>query len=403
MEALAILILEETRLGKLNLLKWVYAQLPHQGQRAIELDFVRGVAILRVMGVHFYTVPTNNVLYHLAEYPGRTFGGAGVDLFFVLSGFLVGGLLMKEYKAQQSVEVRRFILRRGMKIWPAYYVFILLEAVTHAHPLKTFLWQNLLHVQNYTGTSIRHTWSLSVEEHFYLVLAFGMGWMVTRHWTPARMLKLFLAVMGMVLILRTISCFVFGFSAAFEQTQNRLDALVCGVTLALLFHFYPKKFDSISRRKLPLLAIAALAVVFACTVQAPAIRNSIGFTIIYIGAAAFLLLVYSHSTRIRGWIPYRIVAAIGVYSYGIYLYHNSIRKPCLMLVSHFPAVLQWPSLWLAQCIAAILLGAAMTRIVEWPFLRYRDRILPQRVQDIASAKEEPADPLGIPSTVEAEA
>jgi len=74
-----------------------------------------------------------------------------------------------------------------------------------------------------------------------------------------------------------------------------------------------------------------------------------------------------------------------------------------MLVSHFPAVLQWPSLWLAQCIAAILLGAAMTRIVEWPFLRYRDRILPQRVQDIASAKEEPADPLGIPSTVEAEA
>jgi peptidoglycan/LPS O-acetylase OafA/YrhL len=110
--------------------------------------------------------------------------------------------------------------------------------------------------------------------------------------------------------------------------------------------------------------------------------------------------VFSHSTRIRGWIPYRIVAAIGVYSYGIYLYHNSVRGPSLKLASHLPAFLQWPGVWLIQGVAAVLLGAAMTRIVEWPFLRYRDRILPQRVADIESVKEEP---VGNPPAVEVEA
>lgn len=378
---------KETQLSISSLLSKIYMKLPHHGSRSVELDFIRGVAILLVMGVHFQTVPTDNLLFRFLQYPGQTFGGVGVDLFFVLSGFLVGGLLMKEYKSQNSLDVRRFILRRGMKIWPAYYFFLLMEVVTHAHPLKTFLWQNLLHVQNYTGSTIRHSWSLAVEEHFYLALAFGMGWMVTRHWPPARILKLLLTVMAVVLVTRSISYFLIGASAAFEQTHNRIDSLVCGVSLALVYHFFPETFRALSRFKSILIAVTAVVVLFLCTVQAPVIRNTVGFTIIYIGAAAFLLLAYSHSSRIRGWIPYRIVATIGVYSYGIYLYHNSVRNPCMALAKHFPAAWQWPVLMLLQYSSAIVLGAVVTRIVEWPFLRYRDRILPQRVGDIGSPKK----------------
>jgi peptidoglycan/LPS O-acetylase OafA/YrhL len=308
----------------------------------------------------------------------------GVDLFFVLSGFLVGGLLMKEYKRTQALEVSRFIFRRGMKIWPAYYFFLILIVVTHAHPLGTFLWQNLLHIQNYAGTSIAHTWSLAVEEHFYLVLALAMGWMVRRHYAPQRILKLLLTVMVMVLVCRTICYFAFGAGVSFMQTQNRLDSLTCGVSLALLFHFFPKQFQALSRRKRILAPVAALVVLFLCTVRNEMIMHTIGYTITYIGAAAFLLLVYSHSERIRNWIPYRIVAVIGVYSYGIYLYHNAVRNPALTLAKHAPPALQWPVLMLLQYSAAIVAGAALTRIVEWPFLRYRDRILPQRVGDIGS-------------------
>lgn len=368
----------------------ILARVPHQGSRSVELDFIRGVAILMVLGVHAFTVPTGNPLFQFLEYLGSTFGGYGVDLFFVLSGFLVGGLLMKEYKQTRSLRVRNFIFRRGLKIWPAYYFFILMEVVGHAHPLKTFLWQNLLHIQNFAGSAILHSWSLAVEEHFYLALALGMGWMVRRQWTPQRMLTLFAIVMVLGLAIRTACYFTLGAEAAQQQTQNRLDGLVFGVSLALLFHFFPEKFKSISRPTIPLVLILILAVLFVATVQNPAILSTIGYTIVYLGAGAFLLLVYSHSGRVRDWLIYRFIAVIGVYSYGIYLYHSSVRKPSLSLAMHIPASLQWPVLMLAQFSAAILLGAAMTLVVEWPLLRYRDHILPQPVADIGSPHSAPA-------------
>jgi len=90
---------------------------------------------------------------------------------------------------------------------------------------------------------------------------------------------------------------------------------------------------------------------------------------------------------VRDWPVYRFIAVIGVYSYGIYLYHNSVRNPSLSLAMRMPASLQWPVLILAQFSAAILLGAVMTLVVEWPLLRYRDHILPQPVADIGSPRE----------------
>ena len=336
------------------------------------------------MGLHFQTVSTTNPLFRLLEYPGKNFGGAGVDLFFVLSGFLVGGLLMKEYKRTDALDVPRFIIRRGMKIWPAYYLFIFLEVATHAHPLRSFLWQNLLHVQNYAGSTILHSWSLAVEEHFYLALALGMGWMVSRRWKPDKMLKTLIVLLAVVAFVRTTCYFLFGAEAAFEQTHNRIDSLACGVILALAFNFYPDQFAALSKQRTLLTLTASLVVLFMCTCKATIIRNTIGFTILYIGAASFLLLVYSNSENFRHRLAYRVVATIGVNSYGIYLYHNSIRSACFSLAKHAPDNLQWPVLMLSQYSAAILLGVAMTRLVEWPILRYRDRLLPQSVADIGS-------------------
>lgn len=351
-----------------------------------------------VMGQHAFTVPTSNPIYLALQYPGRRFGAYGVDLFFVLSGFLVGGLLMREYKKRQAVDEKRFIFRRGLKIWPAYYVFILLIVVTRAHPLKTFLWQNLLHIQNYAGTSILHTWSLSVEEHFYLALALGMGWMVRRRWTPQRMLKIFAGVMVGGLVVRTICFFTLGAGAAFSQTQCRIDGLVCGVSLALLYNFFPERFEAISRRWILLSVICALTLLYLCTVDDPRITHTVGYTLSYIGFAAFLLLVFSNSTRIREWFVYRVVAIIGVYSYGIYLYHPSVRAASLALAQHMPTSLQWPVLMLLQYSVAIVVGTGMTLLVEWPMLRYRDRILPQRVMDIGSPHEAEAARLAASTT-----
>lgn len=376
--------LQRKRSEHVNFLARIYAYLPHNGPRSIELDFVRGIAILLVVGAHARTIPTSNSLYLFLLYPGKQFGGVGVDLFFVLSGFLVGGLLMKEYKTSNSLDARRFIFRRGMKIWPAYYFYILLEIVTHSHPLKTFLWQNLLHIQNYTGSSLSTTWSLAVEEHFYLAFALGMAWVVKKQWAPLRILKWLSIIMGVVFLVRTACYFSFGRDVAFAQTQCRLDALVCGVILALVYHFFPDSFQRLSRQRSLLITIVGLTVAYLCLNTSDMIASTIGYCVRYLGASALLLLLYSHSARIRNNILYRIVAIFGVYSYGIYLYHYSVTRYCLRLTEHLPASAQWPTLMLTQYLFALLLGATMTLIVEWPFLRYRDRIFPQRVADLGS-------------------
>src|SRR5690242_16904565 len=113
--------------------------------RTIELDFLRGIAIIAVMGYHFHTVATGFRVIPIIQYPFTHFGREGVNLFFTLSGFLVGGLLLRQYASTGVIDARRFIVRRIFKIWPAYYVLIAFHMVAGRHPLSTFAVQNLTH------------------------------------------------------------------------------------------------------------------------------------------------------------------------------------------------------------------------------------------------------------------
>jgi len=92
--------------------------------RIFELDLLRGIAIILVSYRHTvlrpYCLGTGSPIPALLW----QFGGSGVDLFFVLSGFLIGNLLFKEYIKTSSINIGRFIIRRGLKIWPSYYFFL---------------------------------------------------------------------------------------------------------------------------------------------------------------------------------------------------------------------------------------------------------------------------------------
>lgn len=73
----------------------------------------------------------------------ETFGWIGVDLFFVLSGFPVGGLTLEEWRVTGKVDAIRFLKRRAFRIWPAYYLFLFVAAIAHVRPLRSFFWQNV--------------------------------------------------------------------------------------------------------------------------------------------------------------------------------------------------------------------------------------------------------------------
>lgn len=158
------------------------------GGRLLSLDMLRGVAILLVLGRHMVAPVAGPAWLRVLPAAWTRIGWSGVDLFFVLSGFLVSGLIFAEYKRTGGLNVRRFVIRRGFKIWPPYFVYVGFVACwlawKHWHRgdpgVWVQLWPNLFHVQNYFGTPRIHTWSLAVEEHFYLAAALLFWWLLGR-------------------------------------------------------------------------------------------------------------------------------------------------------------------------------------------------------------------------------
>jgi peptidoglycan/LPS O-acetylase OafA/YrhL len=127
------------------------------------LDVLRCIAVLLVLICH--TVEPTRFEAALR---------VGVDLFFVLSGFLISGLLFAEYKKRGSIDFKRFFIRRGLKIYPAFYFLLIITFAYQVRfhqvgPLSRYL-SEIFYVQNYGDLIWGHTWSLAVEEHFYILL-----------------------------------------------------------------------------------------------------------------------------------------------------------------------------------------------------------------------------------------
>jgi peptidoglycan/LPS O-acetylase OafA/YrhL len=349
-------------------------------KREIELDFIRGIAILFVLFEHYSTRGISVKLPTMARIEGM--GWTGVDLFFVLSGFLVGGLLMREWQKTGEIVALRFLKRRAFKIWPAYYFFILVAIVARLHPLKTFLWQNLLNVQNYANTSLGHTWSLAVEEHFYLGLAALLTFFAAKRFRPATLLAFCLIVSVLIETLRAY--LVVHRMPYFFYTHSRIDAMLIGVALACTQVFYPAVFAWLQSLRWALILIVAIAVWRLwvdrdAVPYAPAMTSPFLITLVDYAAAALLLLLYHPGGRHR--LPYRLVASIGVFSYGIYLWHVTVLHPTDWLVARLPASLAMAVSTLLPFAIAIPLGIVATKAIEFPFLRLRERLVPATIPE----------------------
>jgi peptidoglycan/LPS O-acetylase OafA/YrhL len=355
-------------------------------KRLIELDFVRGVGILAVMAYHYAGTTAASVpAARPVAFLGSS-GWAGVDLFFVLSGYLVAGLLFSEYKKTNDVRFGRFLFRRALKIWPSYYFYLLVQVIVRRHPISSFLVQNLSNLQNYLGTSLEHTWSLAVEEHFYIILA-----ILFAAWKSERISKIWFfricVLLCVAILFVRVALVLSGHPAGIAAyTHTRLDSMLFGVLLAWISFFDRPLFDRFLNAKYALAIFAFGAAVFAVLIPKNSpVMLSVGFTILYLGSGAFILLVLGHSGKVKQWRIFRFVAWIGLYSYSIYLWHLSVREPVQKLLSR--AHLGGVSWWLApitESIAAVLISVVISRMVEWPILKMRDRIMPEKqVQAVA--------------------
>jgi peptidoglycan/LPS O-acetylase OafA/YrhL len=284
-------------------------------------------------------------------------------------------------------------------------------------------WPNLLFLQNYVGTNpAGHTWSLAVEEHFYLMLPFGVVALVAMKRVRVLIPLCLLAVPALVLALRSLSVWTDDpFAVKMSATHVRLDALLFGVGIRGVAQYLPERF-AVTRQWRGWLVPAGVALWSLNLFIEPSsgFIRTIGLTGTYLGSAAFLLAAYhTHAADFGRWARYvspaaSLVGWIGVYSYGIYLWH--VTATSILERELGGRILTWaggssPVVWLVCATAisagAVLAGVVASKLVEWPVLSLRDRFFPSRSGALpapvapAQATGSPACEVAVPPGMEA--
>lgn len=351
------------------------------------------MAIVLALGWHFSRNPSGNPLLDALQWPGRTFGWAGVDLFFVLSGFLMGQLVLRERARTGGFDGRRFTARRLLRLWPVLYVFLAVQAVLGTEPAGSYLWQNAFHVQNYAGTSLTHLWSLAVEEHFYLLLAVLFPLFARRRFSLRLLVGVLVGVLVASLALRGIGLATGVHDVQLQwRTHFRMDSLAAGVLLAVLRVQAPAAFERLARRRWLWAAATAAGVCFLATVaKSSALGSTLGYTVAYMTGAAVLLGLHGAEWVPRaGWLT-RPVAALGRYSYGIYVWHVLAAELALGLLPGMNYESAGPGAQAVKFGAAIGVGVLATVVVERPVLRLRDRLVPSPSPAVTTVR--PSEPV----------
>jgi peptidoglycan/LPS O-acetylase OafA/YrhL len=356
-------------------------------QRQPGLDLLRALAIIVV------------VIYHAALFgfklPGRIdrFGWIGVDLFFVLSGYLIGGQLLAPLVREQSIKLGRFFARRALRIMPAYFVvlavYFLLPSWREYPDMAQPLWKFLLSVQNialHGGTAFSHAWSLAVEDQFYLALPFLLLFLCRR--PRAAVIVLCLLVVGGIVLRAFLAAqnpsvdggvSFRGFQAwIYYPTWTRLDPLVFGVVLAVIEKFRPSWWQRVMDGALWLWLPGLAAIVYglymgegdltvaACVWQ---------FPLIAFGMAALLVCAVSPRLVFRR-IEIPGAAFFASIAYSVYLSHKLVIHAATQFCSnHSIALTSVPALILVE-VSIYAMGLILFLSIERPFLLLRRRLAP---------------------------
>ncbi len=372
------------------------------GGRLVSLDVLRCLAVLLVIGRHMAPPPTSILPVRWFIGTWHQGGWIGVDLFFVLSGFLISGLLFRDLSKNGSLGVGRFLIRRGLKIYPAFYVLLAFTFVISLHDRTWPLpWRGIVgevfYLQNYVGEIWPHTWSLAVEEHFYLFLPLVLVLLLRRRkpgderplrWLPLVGLLVILACIGLRLATAEWGG-VPSYRRNIYPTHLRIDGLMFGVLLSYWHHYSPESFFRPLRwlGGLPFLVAgcALLAPSFVLDPKTSTFMHTFGLTLNYVGSG--LILMYGLAwERAR---PRRagLLAFVGLYSYSIYLWHF---PTLFQLLPRFYKYLGLPVssvlTFAVFAVASCAVGIGMAKLVEFPVLRLRDRLFPSRSTALAEAE-----------------
>jgi peptidoglycan/LPS O-acetylase OafA/YrhL len=354
--------------------------------RLAGLDTLRALAIAMVLMSHYNGFVVRGSIF---GFIGEV-GWAGVDLFFVLSGYLIGNQLLAPAARGDSVQLKTFFARRLLRTLPNYYVVLAVYLLLPHSPIwgKTMapVWHFLSFTQNFGlryGETFTHSWSLCIEEQFYLVLPLVVMALVGTRRSPRLMWCALAAAIGAGIATRGIN-FLNGqeaFSApAYYSTFARFDELLPGVAIAMLKNFHPRLFERLLKHGNVLLAAGigmAAAVLYGVRYDAPnpGLTSTFGFSLV---AFSFALLTCAALSP-RGILNrLRIPGAgsLALWSYAVYLVHKPVFMALRPELESRGIDAAAPLTVAAVMAAGVFGGWVLYRLVETPCMRLRARWYP---------------------------
>jgi peptidoglycan/LPS O-acetylase OafA/YrhL len=334
------------------------------------LDGLRGLALVAVLYRH---LPT--------EAGPLGFGSVAVCTFFALSGFLITALLLQEWERHGHIDLREFYRRRAARLLPAalvvlpivavLYLLILHQDLHRAAVLSGLFVGNLAILRDEPLTVLNHTWTLAVEAHFYVL--WPLVFLAVRRRVSAR--AAFLVTVGLaalVVLWRTAAWL--GASDlvwwseqgptlyVLRATETRVDALLVGCAAAFVYVY--------TRVRVPAgAAVLALLAMVPFGYAGPASGRMVlgGFLVVPIAAAVVILHLATTESALGRFFGLRPLAALGIISYGVYLWHLPIYGLVFGQLDDIPL----GEGALIAITLTLVVATASYFVVERPFLRYR--------------------------------
>lgn len=321
------------------------------------IDGVRALAAIAVVGFH-------------VKFPGFQGGFLGVDVFFVLSGFLITALLRAELTQDGAIDLRHFYWRRFIRLFPplmaALMGTVLLWSIFEpSADLLPDLLASLLYLSDYgvafgiAPQYLKHTWSLSVEARFYLLWPLFL--IVARRMSTTSLFRLVVVLFGAAMTWKGIDLFLWrDFSWTYYRADTRLSGILLGAAVAL----FPVQ---VSVRRAATLAIISSVLLAFCCALVPwggSAALVLGGPVAELATAALLIALMSgQRTGVGAALAHPVLVHLGVLSYSIYLWHYGIA---LLVRTSLDPVISFP----VTLVAAIALAQVTHSLIELPLRRW---------------------------------
>jgi peptidoglycan/LPS O-acetylase OafA/YrhL len=325
------------------------------------LDGLRGLAVTIVAVYHANT----------ATLPG---GWLGVDIFFVLSGYLITRILLDEISLTHCVNLRQFYIRRFLRLMPAFACLLIAmipKVIFDDHKNSVDTLQSMIMSATYlmnwnrafnwvSQGPLGHTWSLAMEEQFYLLWP-----MILIYISRRKALTWIICALCVEIIWRTYLVYS---GASIDRTYNGFDTHSDGLLIGCALAFAVNKFQniqwSIIARKFVLIPIALIAAAIYAMHIDWAFTQSIGLTLSAI-SSAWLIVAASQDGFFKRCLSLRPLTYTGKISYGWYLWHYPMLLLLPSKIPHGGTIIIFA--------ASYLVAMASHRFVEMPFLRLKAR------------------------------